>query len=140
MKLKALSTFALLPAMAFFGACDDQAEPETVTVYIESSDWNGWDENHVPTVTVVSAELEVGESLRADRTFMGPFDITVDSIDDNSITLSLSQEMAPQGEGTGFDMYNPVDSITVSDGETVVVLTPSFDAGYSHDIWFEYSN
>ena len=93
---------ALLLGLMGMGSCGGEApDPAgTVTVTIESSDWNGWVEDHESSVVTETHVADEGESFDFKRGFIETTTATVEVIEDDHIVLSFNQGFAPRGDGT----------------------------------------
>ena len=130
---------ALLLGLMGMGACGGESpDPAgTVTVTIESSDWNGWDSEHESNVVTEIHVADEGESFDFERDFFETITATVEAIEDDHVVLSFNQGFAPRGDGTGWDYGNVITEVTVAEGQIVELATPSYDAGITYELSVE---
>ena len=135
MKTGIVQAASLLAALGL-SSCgtDDPVAAETVTVAIEVSDWNGWDEDHESTETTEQHIVGDGETLTFERSFFETVTATVTFEDNGSYSLTYNQELAPRGEGSGWLYNDTVTEVTVADGESVELASPSYDTGMTYTI------
>ncbi|MEZ7898244.1 MAG: hypothetical protein QMB98_05460, partial [Flaviflexus sp.] len=115
-------------------------QERTAVLKISEHDWNGWDEDYESEILVSTHEVKEGDTVSAQISFRGPFEITVDKIYDSSVALSFNLELAPPGENSGWEYNDLVDSLVVQQGETSGVATPSYDAGAIYNFEVEILN
>ena len=115
-------------------------QERTAVLKISEHDWNGWDEDYESEILVSTHEVKEGDTVSAQISFRGPFEITVDKIYDSSVALSFNLELAPPGENSGWEYNDLIDSLVVQQGETSGVATPSYDAGAIYNFEVEILN
>lgn len=139
MNIRTLSAIVLLPISAIATSCDETAE-STAVITIETSDWNGWDPDHESTVTTETHTVREGESFEFSRAFfLDGLSAEVESIDDDSVTVTLNEPLSPAGGG-GIDMQGMITTVTMTEGDVMELATPSTDAGLFYDVTVKISS
>lgn len=133
MKTRALATM-LLP-LGFLAACGGDPEP-AAEVTVEMSDWSGWSPDYEPQVKVVTHAVAAGDTFELDPTFGGPETVTVEEIDEDSVTLLFDAPLSPRNDGR-INMNMNVWAPTITEGRATELATATLDAGMNYTITVE---
>ena len=106
------------------------------TLVVVSSDWNGWDAEHVATPETTTLPVRVGASAQVESTGE-TVTFEVVGVDGGRVEVSSDHKLAPQGETGGSNLNDLVHQVTVVPGDETVLRTPTLDAGYSYTLRLE---
>ena len=118
-------------------ACDDSTAPAVtdVDLVVEYSDWNGWEPEHRPRPETESLAGREGATVAID--VLGGIELEVVDVDDDKVTVEVSEPMAPRNASGGIDLTDLTDTFVVSTDRPATFSTPTMDAGWNVEIRFD---
>jgi hypothetical protein len=100
-------------------------------VAVVSSDWNGWEPDHVPTPETTTFPAVEGTEARIEG--LGEdVHVLVTEVGADGVVLELDSPLSPRSEGGGLDLDDPQDVVEVGLEKPVELGTPTLDAGVTY--------
>lgn len=118
---------AALTGCAVGDVLDGSDEPVAVT--LEASDWNGWDEDHEPSVETVRVDTVEGDTATIDG-----LTVTFTSVAPDEVEVRTSQDMAPRTEEGGLSLLDLERDFTATTGAPALFSTASTDSGTHYTV------
>lgn len=100
-------------------------------VVVVSSDWNGWDPDHVPTPETTTFPAAEGTEARVEG-IGDRIRVEVVEVDADGVVLALDSPLSPRGDGGGLDLTDLRDVVEVGPDEPVELGTPTLDGGVTY--------
>ena len=100
---------------------------------ISTQEWIGWSPDAEFEVHTERYEIVEGCEIELEH-YMLLF-VTVKTFSDNAICLTFSSPLSIVSDGS-YNLLDTQSEITISNGETVKLATPSMDAGYTYTLTY----
>lgn len=101
---------------------------------VVSTDWNGWDRDHVPTPETATVTVAVGNEVWVEGLGAEEVRIEITDTDNGAVVVETSQDMAPASADGGLSLNDLEDTFRVWTGEQTSFATPSTDGGITYEL------
>ncbi len=109
----------------------DPTDPDTVTLEVTSTTWNGWESPTAPPdATTDSVTVAEGDTITIDGA-LDTIVLTIEEIDDDGVDLISDSALVVTNPGGGADLDSPRTDFSLGNGEVLELMTPTLDAGTS---------
>ena len=120
-------------ALTACGSSSDDGPALSGELTVVATTWNGWDPDFRPTPATSTIPTREGETATF-QCLGDTIELRVSEVGDESVTLHLSQELAPQTESGGSNHNQLTDEFEIEVDESVSFSTPTLDAGCNYAV------